>query len=219
MANLWTGDQPKEFKMPNLDHGVGAGQQLLLLKGVDGGLLQHALQPGAWVFNRRAEVDQLAAKAIAILPSTPLLVIVVLLIVCIIHVVVLMAKLFVVVLSVSMVISMMRMPSMFILVMILAVFYRVMMSAMVIGKMFPMMLMVTSWMGKLVVSSPPKISREEISLGASKDQQGHQPLLVKTEHVSRNANTVQNQGNRVVEKLEPSPDVSISAGGGLLTLP
>ena len=131
---------------------------------------------------------------------------------------VLIAKLFVVVLSVSMVISMMRMSSMFFLVMILAVFYRVMMSAMVIGKMFPMMLMVTSWMGKLVVSSPPKISREEISLGASKDQQGHQPLLVKTEHVSRNANTVQNQENRV-EKLEPSPDVSISAGGGLLTLP
>ena len=151
MANLWTGDQPKEFKTPHLNHGVGAGQQLLLLKGVDGGLLQHTLQPGAWVFNRRAEVDQLAAKAIAILPSTPLLVIVVLLIVCIIQVVVLIAKLF-------------------FMLMIYTVFI-----VMVICSMVSWMMMVG--VGELMVGASTEVPRKQVAQRPTKRQKGDQPLL------------------------------------------
>ena len=55
----------------HLDHGVGAGEQLLLVKGLYGHLLQHALQPSARVLHRPAEVDHLTATWAALLPATP----------------------------------------------------------------------------------------------------------------------------------------------------
>ena len=55
----------------DLDHGVGAGEQLLLVKRLHGHLLHHTLQPRERVLHRPAEVDHLTATWAALLPATP----------------------------------------------------------------------------------------------------------------------------------------------------